>query len=371
MGSGWALMGHRVILHLDLDYFFAQCEERDDPALRGKPVVVGVYSDRGGDSGVVSTANYVARKYGVRSGMPLTLAKKRLMNAAAVFLPTRKAVYQEASDNVMRLLHGYADTFEQASIDEAFLDVTQRVTGDFRRGEALANEIRATLRLREGLTCSIGVGPNKLIAKVAAGQRKPDGVMMVTPNEVNAFLSPLPVEELPGIGPKTAKRMLGQGIKTVGDLARYRVEELIRVFGKASGTYFFEASKGIDETPVREGKRVKQVSRITTLREDTRDVKTILLTVHRLCEAVHAAILLRGFCFKSLSVIAVMENFTTRTRSTTLEVPTNALPLMKTCAQRLLEGLLHEDEAAIRRIGVRASQLIEGVQQKPLTTFIK
>jgi DNA polymerase IV (DinB-like DNA polymerase) len=251
MGLRRVLTGKRVILHLDLDYFFAQCEEREDPSLRGKPVVVCVYSARGGDSGVVSTANYVARKFGVKSGMPIAWAKKLLKNEEAFFIPIRKEFYQQISDNVMRILHDYADKFEQVSVDEAFLDVTQQVNGDLKRGEALAKEIQGSIRVREGLTCSVGVGPNKLVAKIAAGQRKPDGLVTVQPNEVKDFLSPLQIGVLPGVGKKTEKRMLEKGIKTVGDLAIYRVEELRSVFGKANGTYFFKASKGIDETPVR------------------------------------------------------------------------------------------------------------------------
>lgn len=371
MGLRRVLKGKRVILHLDLDYFFAQCEEREDPSLRSKPVVVCVYSARGGDSGVVSTANYVARKNGVKAGMPIMWAKKRLKNEDAFFIPIRKEFYQQVSNNVMQILRGYADKFEQVSIDEAFLDVTQRVNEDFSRGEALAKEIREVIRVTEGLTCSVGVGPNKLIAKIAAGQRKPDGLVVVKPNDVKDFLSPLPIDTLPGVGKKTEKRMLEKGIKTVGDLAKYQVEELRSLFGKASGTYFYKASKGIDETPVREGKRVKQVSRITTLREDTQDLTTILVAVHRLCEDVHATLVQKNLGFKSISVIGVMANLKLRTKSTTLEAPTDALNVMKTRSQRLLEDLLRDDEVKIRRIGVKVSKLVEEPHQKNLTAFIK
>lgn len=371
MSFGQMLTGKRVILHLDLDYFFAQCEEREDPSLRGKPVVVCVYSARGGNSGVVSTSNYIARKYGVRAGMPITWAKKQLKNEDAFFIPVRKAFYQQVSEDIMRRLHGYADIFEQVSIDEVFLDVTQRVNGDFRLGEVLAKEIREVIRVGEGLTCSVGVGSNKLVAKIAAGQKKPDGLKIVKPNEVTNFLYPLPIGELPGVGKKTEKIMIEKGIMTIGDLGKYRVEELISVFGKAIGTYFYNASKGIDETPIQDGKRVKQVSRITTLREDTRDLKAILVEMHQLCEDVHVIIKKKNLRFKSVSLIAVIENLTTRTRSITLKTPTNALNIMKTRSQRLLEDLLQEDQVKIRRIGVKTSRFVYDVHQKNLTTFIK
>ena len=154
-------------------------------------------------------------------------------------------------------------------------------------------------------------------------------------------------------------------------MTKYRVEELVSIFGKAIGTYFYKASKGIDETPVREGKHVKQVSRITTLREDTQDLPTILVEVHRLCEDVHTTVLQKNLCFKSISVIAVMANLKLRTKSITLETPTDALNVMKTRSQRLLEDLLQDDEVKIRRIGVKVSKLVEETHQKNLTAFLK
>lgn len=364
------LAERRVILLVDLDYFFAQCEERENPSLRGKPVVVCVYSARGGDSGAIGTANYVARKFGVRSGMPIGLAKKLLENREAVFLPVNKEFYKQVSDRIMSLLRKHADRFEQVSIDEAFLDVTQRVNGSFDRGKTQAKQIKNEVLAREGLTCSVGVGPNKLVAKIAAGHGKPDGLVIVYPDEVKEFLSPLPVGELPGVGRKTEKIMVEMGVRTIGDLAEYRVEDLMRDFGKTVGAYFHNASNGVDVTPVQERESVKQIGRITTLKEDTRDLNVVLADLHRLCEDVYASVLKSHLSFKNVGVMAVMENLEMRTRSTTLESPTNAINIMKTCSKELLETLLRESELKIRRIGVRVSSFVEGFQQRELKDFL-
>ena len=360
----------RVILHFDLDYFYAQCEEREKPSIRGKPVVVCVYSARGGDSGAVTTANYVARRFGVRSGMPIRLAKRLLKDEEAVFLPINKEFYKRISDNIMALLRKYADKFEQVSIDEAFLDVTQSVNGNFDHAIRLAKGIKDEVLKREGLTCSVGVGPNKLVAKIAASQGKPDGLVTVRPKEVKEFLFPLPIGELPGVGKKTERIMAGMGIKTIGDLAKYRVEDLTRIFGKTIGVYFHNASNGIDVTPVQEKKRAKQMSRMTTLKEDTRDLSMILVDLHRLCEDVHASVLKNNLSFRTVGVMAVMENLKMRTRSKTLESSTNALNVMKVLSQKLLENLLQESELKVRRIGVKVSSFVESFKQKDLKDFL-
>ena len=226
---------------VDLDYFFAQCEELRNPSLREKPVVICVFSGRSEDSGAVSTANYVARKYGVRSGMPIFLAKKRLENVNAAFLPVDDQFYEEVSRRVMPILKGFADEFEQVGIDEAFLDVSKRTQADFRNGEELARKIKSELFSQEKLTCSVGVGPNKLVAKIAADEKKPDGLTVISLDQVVNFLEPLPVNRLIGVGAKTLERMKTMSINTIGDLAKYDIQRLIAVFGKTLGVYFHNA----------------------------------------------------------------------------------------------------------------------------------
>ncbi|MCW4020421.1 MAG: DNA polymerase IV [Candidatus Bathyarchaeota archaeon] len=361
----------RVIMLVDLDYFFAQCEERRNPSLKEKPVVVCVYSGRTEDSGAVSTANYIAREYGVGSGISIFLAKKKLREADAVFLPVNHAYYGEISDGIMRILERYADSFEQVGIDEAYLDVTQRVQGSFEAAQELAQEIKEEVKARERLTCSVGVGPNKLVAKIAADFQKPDGLTVVKPENVERFLAPLPVSRLLGVGRKTSQKMESLGIKTIGDLAGFNVQRLIDAFGKNLGTYFRNASLGLDETPVQERGAAESISRISTLKEDTRDLATILQKANQLSEEVHAKLVQRSLVFRSVGVQAVLTDMSVRSRSRTLESPTNNIGVLKKTVAELFERLLGATELEVRRAGVKISRFTgERTSQRHLANFI-
>ena len=277
----------RTIMLADFDYFFAQCEELRNPALKGKPVVVGVYSGRTEDSGAVSTANYIARKYGVKSGIPLYLAKKRLEGTEAVFRPVDDEFYRQISDKIMRMLRSYAEAFEQVSVDEAYLDVTQKTQGSYEAARALAQKMKKDVKREIGIAFSVGIGPNKLVAKIAADSQKPDGLTVVKPEEVQRFLSPFPVDQLLGVGRKIAAKMTELGIKTIGELARYDVQRLVEVFGKNLGVYFHNAANGVDNEPVQETGEAGSISRIATLKENTRDLAVVLEKTGQLIEDIH------------------------------------------------------------------------------------
>ena len=361
----------RVILLVDLDYFFAQCEERRKPSLKDKPVVVCVYSGRSEDSGAVSTANYIARKYGVTSGISIFLAQKKLKKKDAVFLPVDHEFYEEVSEEIMGILRSHADLFEQVGIDEAYLDVSQKVKGSFEEAKGLAQKIKEEVKARQKLTCSIGIGPNKLVAKIAADIQKPDGLTIVKPEQVESFLSPLQVSRLIGVGRKTKKRMQTLGIRTIGDLANYDVQRLIAVFGKKLGTYFHNASIGVDDEPVQERGEVESISRISTLKEDTRDLKVILEKTNQLCDEVHAKLVQRELGFKSVGIVVVMTDMSVRSRSKTFENPTNELEVFKKTVKELFEKFLNESELEVRRTGVKVSNFVkEQERQKQITNFI-
>ena len=365
-------MQARVIMLVDLDYFFAQCEERRNPSLKDKPVVVCVYSGRSEDSGAVSTANYIARKYGVKSGIPISLAKKKLKKEDAIFLPVDHEFYEEVSEKIMRILRSHADRFEQVGIDEAYLDVSQEVKGNFEGARELAQKIKKEVKAQQKLTCSIGIGPNKLVAKIAADIQKPDGLTIVEPEQVESFLSPLPVSRLIGVGRKTKKKMQTLGIRTIGDLAKYDVQRLIEVFGKKLGTYFHNASIGIDDEPVQERGEVESISRISTMKEDTRDLKVILQKTNQLCDEVHAKLVQRGLSFRSIGIVAVMTDMSIRSRSKTLESPTNELEVFKKTVKELFEKFLNESELEARRVGVKVSNFVkEQEKQKQITNFLR
>jgi DNA polymerase IV (DinB-like DNA polymerase) len=362
----------RIVMLVDLDYFFAQCEELRNPDLKGKPVVVGMYSGRTEESGAVSTANYVARKYGVKSGMPLFLAKKRLEGTEAVFLPVDHEFYQQISDKIMHALRAYADAFEQVGIDEAYLDVTQKAQGSFEAAKELAKRIKDEVRSQLGITFSVGVAPNKLVAKIACDSQKPDGLTIVKPGEVEFFLSPLPVDRLIGVGRKIAARMDTLGIKTIGDLAKYDVQRLVEVFGKTLGVYFYNAANGVDNAPVQEAGEAESISRIATLKENTRDLGFILEKSEELVEDIHKELVQRNVNFKQVGIIAIMADLSIHNRSQTLEKPTSDMAILRKTVRELFEKFLGESELEIRRVGVKISHFSkQEVKQQRLTSFFQ
>jgi DNA polymerase IV (DinB-like DNA polymerase) len=361
----------RIIMLVDLDYFYAQCEEIRNPSIKNKPVVVCVYSGRTKDSGAVSTANYVAREYGVKSGIPISLAKKRLKEVDAVFLPVDYPFYKEISDKIMEILTRHADRFEQVGIDEAYMDVTQRTKTDYVAKE-LAETIKGEVFTQQKLTCSIGVGPNKLIAKIAADIQKPNGLTFVRPQEVKSFLAPLPVRRLVGVGKKTETKLETLGVRTAGHLARFDVQRLIEVFGKKLGTYFHNAAIGVDDQPVEERSQPETLSRISTLREDTRDLDVLIDEAYLLCDDVYSKLMQRELMYRSVSIYVVASDLSIHSRSRTFETSTSELEPLKKAVKELFEKFLIESNFQARRVGVKVSGLTkkqEQERQKTLTSF--
>lgn len=277
----------RIVIHMDLDYFFAQCEEREKPNLKGRPVVVCVFSGRTADSGVVSTANYVARRLGVKSGIPIVKAKKMLEGADATFIPVNHTLYNSVSKKVMDVVQTYADIFERRGIDECFLDVTERTAADYGEAESLAHQLKGEIREKEHLTCSLGIAPNKLVAKIASDYQKPDGLTIVKPNQVKDFLAPLPVGQLYGVGAKGEAELIHLGITTVEQLRRADPRSLVRTFRANFAEYLQKVATGIDEEPVQPREPSKQTSKVSILKEDTRDLNSILPELERLSLIVH------------------------------------------------------------------------------------
>jgi len=360
----------RVIMLVDFDYFFAQCEELRNPALKDKPVVVGVYSGRTEDSGAVSTANYVARNYKVKSGIPLYLAKKRLKGTKAVFLPVDYSYYEQISDKIMQALRDYADGFQQVGIDEAYLDVTQKTQGSFKATTDLARKIKNDVKKQVGITVSVGAGPNKLVAKIAAGMQKPDGFTMIKPEGVECFLWPLPVNRLIGVGRKFTVKMAELGIKTIGDLARYDVQKLVETFGKKLGVYFHNAANGVDNEPVQETAAAESISRISTLKENSRDLTMVLEKTNKLIAEIHKDVVQRNVSFKQVGIIVITTDLSVRSRSKTLDTATNNVEVLRQAVRELFEKFLSEANIEIRRVGVKISNFSkEEREQKKLTIF--
>lgn len=362
----------RVVMHFDFDYFFAQIEERENPEIKNQPVVVCVYSGRGKDKGAVSTANYVAREYGVKSGIPIAFAKKRLRNVDAVFLPVNHTLYNEVSRKLMNIISSFGDKFEQVGVDEAYLEVTKQVNGKFEKAKKLATEIKREIFEKQKITCSIGVGPNKLVAKIAAGKQKPNGLTVVKPEEVQRFLHPLSIRELVGVGRKTEKTLQTHGVNTIGELAAYDVNMLVKVFGKTLGSYFHNAALGIDESPVEQRGRAESISRMATLKEDTRSQTVILREINKLAKNVHSYVVKQRLNFKTVAVVAVMNDLAVRSRSKTFEKPTKNLKAIGETCKALLKHLLEEvTEGSVRRVGVKISGFTEEKGQRKLIEYLE
>ncbi|MCW3983890.1 MAG: DNA polymerase IV [Candidatus Bathyarchaeota archaeon] len=363
-------MQTRVIMLADFDYFFAQCEELRNPAIKDKPIVVGVYSGRTEDSGAVSTSNYIARKYGVKSGLPLFMAKQKLEGTDAVFFKVDHEYYDEISTKIMNIFRTHASAIEQVSVDEAYLDVTEQVEGSFEKAKDYALKIKADVKAQVGITFTIGVGPNKLVAKIACDSQKPDGLTIIKPDEAEAFLAPLPVDRLLGVGKKTTARMEKMGIKTIRDLANYDCQVLIEVFGKALGIYFHNAANAIDNEPVQEQGEAESISKIGTLKQDTHDLAFILQKTDELTEYVYKEVTAKGYNYKTISIYVVNVDLSSKTRSITLEQPAKDKETILRNVKSLFEKFLSESPLEIRRVGVKVSGFSkEEPKQKQLSFF--
>ena len=344
-----------------MDHFYTAVEERERPEIKGKPVIVGADPKAGKGRGVVSTSNYEARKAGVRSGMPISQAWR--LCSEAVYLPPNFPLYIKVSGEIMDIARKYADKFEQWGIDEAFLDVTSKVK-DYAEAEALARKIKQEIKEKQSLTCSIGVGPNKLIAKIASDFQKPDGLTIVREEEVEKFLAPLPVRKLLWVGRKTEAKLKALGVNTIGDLARYDPSALTSMFG-VMGLQMHLMAKGIDRSEVEERTGVKSVSHETTFEEDTADSALILQALEALCVEVQKETENQHLLFKTVTLKIRYENFETHTKSKTLPFLTNRLYDLQKTARELLSTYLRKDRK-VRLIGVRVSSLVSGEKQKTL-----
>ncbi|MGW2545423.1 DNA polymerase IV, partial [Kitasatospora sp. NPDC001574] len=353
------------IIHLDMDAFFAAVEQAAKPSLRGKPVVVGGLGGRG----VVSTASYEARKFGVHSAMPMAQARRLCPNAA--FLAGRFEAYRPVSELVMGLLRELSPLVQPLSLDEAFVDLEAGpygpllVEAEHRTGErlvlALAEDLRADIRRRTGLTASVGAAGSKLMAKIASEQAKPDGLVMIEPGQERAVLGPMPVRALPGIGPATEQVLRRSGLNTVADLAEAGENELVQLLGKAHGAGVYQMSTGLDDRPVVADQDAKSVSVEDTYEVDLADRERILREVAAL--AARCVRRLRGAGRSGRTVVLKVRrfDFSTLTRSETLRGPTDDESVITETARRLASQV--DITGGVRLLGVGVSQLADYTQE--------
>ncbi len=337
-----------TILHVDMDAFFASVTERDHPELKGKAVVIGA-----GVRGVVTSANYEARKFGIKAAMPVGRAQR--LAPHAIFIPPDHKRYSEVSEHVMEIFHSFTPLVEPISLDEAFLDVTKakRLLGD---GRAIATAIRAKVEAQEGITCSVGIASSKFIAKLASQRCKPNGILEIPDERVLTFLHPLPVSALWGVGPKTNEALVRLGLHTVGDIAQTPEQTLIRALGQAAGQSLYELAWGRDDRDVIPEEPDKSISAAETFDRDIDDPEIIAKEILRMCERASSRMRERSLFAKTITLKIRFADFTTINRSKTLPLPIDTTHEIYEMAKGLYEAL-SIGRARIRLVGVSLENL--------------
>ncbi|MDE1851734.1 MAG: DNA polymerase IV [Candidatus Micrarchaeota archaeon] len=355
----------RVIMLVDMDYFFVACEELRNKDIIGKPTVVGFDPKEGKGRGVVMTCNYEARKFGIRSGMPISMAYR--LKPDAIYLPLDYDWYEKVSKDVMSVIKERATKFEQVSVDEAFIDVSDKVT-DFDEARIYARRIKDDIRSRIGLPCTIGVSYNKLLAKMACESAKPNGIGVVTESEAKAFLEGKSTDDLYGVGRKTKERLEAMGYRTVGELAKANPMDMMEHFG-AFGIELHDYANGIDSSEVNENYEIKSISREYTFERDTSSEKDVIGAIDRLANEVIGDVKKNGFAFKVVTLKIRYSDFSEHLRSRSIRYSNDVREIMNVCAQLYRDNA--EKERKVRKIGVRVSGFIKRKGQKSMEDFAK
>jgi DNA polymerase IV (DinB-like DNA polymerase) len=342
-----------IIFHVDMDSFYASVEVREHPEYAGRPVIVGADPRGGLGRGVVSTCSYEARKFGVHSAMPISHAYQRCPDA--VFIRPHFELYEQASQSVMRILRQYSPVFEQVSIDEAYLDMSH--LHSFEAAQEKAQEIKEEIRGKERLACSIGIASGRILAKIASDRSKPDGLLVVTPEDAASFLAPLPVEKIPGIGKKSARALHEMGISTIGQLAFADIQVLIAKFGR-SAVVIRDLARGIDRTSIRIRETSRSLSREMTYEQDTRDIPTLQRTLDGMAQELAKNLSHERMMFKTVTIKIRYQGFDTRTKARTIEKPRADLLTIRAVARQLFSELY--DGRLVRLIGLKLSGLQTG-----------
>jgi DNA polymerase IV (DinB-like DNA polymerase) len=348
--------GRRVILHVDMDAFYASVEIRERPELEGKPVVVGPDPRDGHARGVVLTASYEARRFGVRSAMPCVQALRLCPDA--VFVMPHHELYGRVSSEIMATLRRFADRLEPSGIEEGYLDLTNRTGGDFARATETAKEIKAAMRREHRLSCSIGIASSKAVAKIASDFQKPDGLTVVLPDHVVEFLAPISLRKVYGVGPKTAERLKEMGYETVADVQRAPREDLVEILG-GFGEYLCDVAVGRDSSEVVEPTGPPEsISTETTFASDLQTYEEIWPELEELAKSLHSQLLKERYAFRTVGLKVKYSDFEIHSRSRSLRMHTADLDPILVLSQMMLKEVLASGRR-VRLIGVRLSNLTE------------
>ena len=340
----------RWVLHLDMDAFYAAIEELDHPEYSGKPLVVGADPKGGTGRGVVSTANYAARKFGIHSAQPISQAYRLCPHA--IFVPGRPQRYGEISKQVMGIVADFSPLLQQISIDEAFIDISQ-TANSFGGPQALAAKLKARIRAETGLTASVGLAGNMFVAKVASDLQKPDGLTICPPGSEREFLAPLPLKKLWGVGPKTEAKLRASGFVSIGDLAKCPQEILLKKLGKW-GSHLWELANGLDQRPVEDWGPRKSISQEHTWEEDVDDAAVVEQRLWKIADDLSRYMRAENIKGRVLTLKIRLEGFLTYTRRQTLSGRTNDAELMRATALHLFRNFARQDKR-VRLIGINMS----------------
>jgi DNA polymerase IV (DinB-like DNA polymerase) len=339
-------------MHIDMDAFYSSVEQRENPLLLGKPVIVGADPRGGKARGVVMGCSYEARKFGVRSALPISVAYRLCPDGA--YLPPNFRLYEQVSQRIMSFLRSFSEELEQVSIDEAFLDISEKAVS-FEAAVELAREIKKGLRIKEKLSCSIGIAPNKSIAKIASDFKKPDGLTSVPPETVREFLAPLSVSKISGVGKRNSELLTRMGIDTIDQLASTHPSRLNEVFGKY-GIRMWQIANGIDEEEVTSSPSIKSVSSEITFDEDVLEKSKIMDAFDSIIRDVHNRLVSDRMLFRTVGIKVRLEDFETFTRARTHSTHTNE----RSVIEEYVKQLFREFESSTRKVrlvGVRLSTL--------------
>ena len=353
----------RIILLIDMDYFFVACEELKDPSLKDKPAAVTTGSDREGSKGVIMTCNYPARKFGIHSGMGANQALA--LYPELMLLKEDFKFYEEKSAEVASLLKKHSGLVEQVSIDESFVDVSDKAS-TFEEGVEYAKSIKDDINKATGLPCSIGIGPNKLMAKMACDAAKPDGIKLVKQEEARDFLANLPVGKLYGIGSKTADKLATMGITSVKQLSQANKMQLMDMFG-TFGLDMYNCANGVDDSEVVSEYETKSIGREKTLRRDSADSNDIIPVLKALSQEVFGEAKSQGYSFKVVTLKMRYPDFSERIKSKTMKMSDSPAEIEKVATE--LFSKYRDKGAKLRKVGVRISGLVKSRSQRNMSDF--
>lgn len=362
----------KIIFHIDFDYFFAQCEEIREPSIKNSPVVVCVYSGRHQDSGVVSASNYHARKYDVKSSMPIKFAKNKLELVKSYFFPLDIAYYKSISEKIMNIISSFSDIIEIRGLDECYLDVTSLLENNFDKSLVLAEKIKKTVNDQTGISCSIGISFNKILAKIASDYNKPNGFFLIDYKNYKKLAYPFTIDKVPGIGPKTKDKLNEMKITNIEQLVNTDLDSLIKICGKKIAYKLHNLCNPDFCESVDTKYTQKQIMKIITIKKDKVNNIDLINIIKKISLIVNSIALEKNLIYRNISVIMILENLFNITKSKNMKVYSNDQDQLILQSTHLLKEVLKNTKIEnIRRIGIRISNLKQNTEQSAINQYFE